>query len=242
MQNGIFSVDRLATRFEPGAWAFAERQAARIDAHWEQRKQAQPKLFDGKVLLLRRAEIIHDAQGATFRGGFFATNYRNFLAWQAFGHPDGDVYNAFAMAALRSRDGAFLLGEMGGHTANAGQIYFAAGTPDLNDVFGDSVDLAGSVTREMVEETGFSAEEAAPEPGFRIVVAAQQIACIQQRRLALSAEEACARTAAFLAADPDPELARLHAVAAPEQICARMPDFIQTFLRDAFAADGVAGA
>jgi len=241
MQNGIFSVARLATSFEPGPWAFAEQQAEQIDAHWERRKQAQPKLFDGKVLLLRRAEITRDAPGGAFRGAFFATNYRNFLAWQAFGHPDRDVYNAFAMAALRSRDGAFLLGEMGGHTANAGQIYFAAGTPDLNDVFGESVDLAGSVTREMVEETGFSAQEAAPEPGFRIVVAAQQIACMQPRRLALSAEEACARTAAFLAADPDPELTRLHAVTGPEQICARMPEFIQTFLRDAFAAESVAG-
>jgi hypothetical protein len=40
----------------------------------------------------------------------------------------------------------------------------------------------------------------------------------------------------FLAADPDPELAGLHAVHGVEGIdAATMPDFIQNFLRDAFA-------
>ncbi len=63
------------------------------------------------------------------------------------------------MAALRSADGAFLLGEMAPHTANAGQIYFAAGTPDLSDVFDGRVDLTASVKRELREETGMAADE-----------------------------------------------------------------------------------
>ena len=59
------------------------------------------------------------------------------------------------MAALRTRDGAFLLGEMGPHTMNAGKIYFAAGTPDRRDIFGEKVDLAASVAREMTEGPAF---------------------------------------------------------------------------------------
>ncbi len=236
--NGIFSVARIETAYRPGPWRFAREEAARIEAHWRDCKAEKPKLFDGKVLLLRNGEFFHAPQGLTFRGEFFDTDFRNFLAWRDFGFPDREVFNCFAMAALRSSDGAYLLGEMGAHTATAGKIYFAAGTPDLNDIFGDTVDLAASVAREMQEETGFAPDDAQVSPGWRVVVEGLKIACMQERRLDLSAGQACARVEKFIAADPDPELARLHAVRGAADIDAeRMPGFIQTFLRDAFATN-----
>ena len=60
-----------------------------------------------------------------------------FLAYRDGGSPDGHVANAFAAIVPWSADGAILLGRMGAHTANAGQIYFPCGTPDLDDVRGD---------------------------------------------------------------------------------------------------------
>jgi hypothetical protein len=236
MRNGIFSVARLETAYRPGTWGFAVDDAARIDAHWRKSIAEKPKLFDGTVLLLRHAEFIATEDGLTFRGEFFDTAFRNFLAWRDFGFPDREVFNCFSMAALRSSDGAYLLGEMGGHTMAAGQIYFAAGTPDRSDIFDDRVDLAASVAREMQEETGFSPNEAPVSAGWRLVVQGPKIACIQERLLALSAEDACARAAEFIAGDPDPELARLHAVRGVADINSeRMPGFIQTYLHDAFA-------
>jgi 8-oxo-dGTP pyrophosphatase MutT (NUDIX family) len=237
MQNGIFSVARLETAIKPGPWDFARDEAARIDAHWRERVAEKPKLFDGRVLLLRHGEIIESPDGGLLRGEFFETDFRNFLAWRDFGFLDRDVYNCFSMAALRSSDGAFLLGEMGAHTMNAGKIYFAAGTPDRNDIFGDEVDLGASVAREMQEETGFSPLEAPASPGWRIVVDGQKIACMQERFLGLSATEACARVEKFIAADPEAELARLHVARGLADIDPeRMPEFTQIFLRDAFAA------
>ncbi|MBB4198281.1 hypothetical protein CCR94_17460 [Rhodoblastus sphagnicola] len=239
MRNGILEAARLETRLVAAPWPWAEREAARIDAHWRARLIEKPKLFDGKVLLLRDPEFCDSAAGAVLRGDFFLTNFRNFLAWRDFGFPDSSVFNCFSMAALRSRDGAWLLGEMGGHTMNAGKIYFAAGTPDRNDIFGETVDLGASVAREMTEETGFSPDEAAPAAGFRVVVERQAIACMQERRLDLTAEQAIARVAAFLARDPDPELARLVAVRGEADLdAAAMPGFILTYLRDAFALQG----
>ena len=45
---------------------------------------------------------------------------------------------------VRSSDGAYLLGVMNRHTANAGRVYFPAGTPDPDDIVGARVDLDGS--------------------------------------------------------------------------------------------------
>jgi 8-oxo-dGTP pyrophosphatase MutT (NUDIX family) len=231
----LYRVIRLETAYRPQPWDFAERETARIDAHWARALAEKPKMFDGKVLLLRDAEIVASADGDIFRGAFFDTNFRNFHAWLAFGAGDG-AYNCFAMAALRSSDGAFLLGEMSSHTMNAGQVYFPAGTPDRDDIFGESVDLAASVSREMEEETGFAHDDAPPAPGWTLIVSGAKIACMQERLLPHTAAQAAERFNAFIARDPDPELVRLHPAFGPNDIDKnRMPEFIQTYLANAFA-------
>ena len=87
-------------------------------------------------------------------GAYSEADFASFVAWRDWGFPDTSVRNCFPMAALRSSDGAFLLGVMGAHTANAGHIYFAAGTPDPNDIVGDTVDLEGGVMRELDGRNG----------------------------------------------------------------------------------------
>lgn len=232
IENGVFRICGLDTPFAPGPWAFFEREREKIDAHWARAIAEKPKLFDGRVLLMRDAALVDTRDGAILRGKFFATDFRAFHAWLHFGSAEEGVYNCFGMAGLKSRDGAFVLGEMGPHTVNAGKIYFAAGTPDLSDIFGDRVDLAASIAREMTEETGFAAEEALPESGFWASISGGKIAVIQTRRLALSAAEAISRAEKFIAAEPEPELTRLVAALSPEDVdAAATPDFIQAFLR-----------
>jgi 8-oxo-dGTP pyrophosphatase MutT (NUDIX family) len=140
------------------------------------------------------------------------------------------------MAALRGSDGAFLLGEMAHHTINAGQIYFPAGTPDPTDVFGGRVDLEASARRELLEETGVDASEAAIEGGWTVVFADRRIACMKLMTLAVPAARAKARIEAYLARDPHAELSRMHIVRSPCDIDdSRVPVFVSDYLRDAFA-------
>ena len=119
---------------------------------------------------------------------------------------------------------------------NGGQIYFPAGTPDPNDVFDGKVDLDASARRELLEETGVSAEVAAIRPGWTVIFAAQRIACMKLMTLPVDADAAKMRIDAFLALDPHAEFSRMHIVRNPAEIDdERTPDFVAAYLRSAFA-------
>jgi 8-oxo-dGTP pyrophosphatase MutT (NUDIX family) len=233
----LLQVGDLDLVFEPARWAFAERQAASIAAHWARLRKTKPSLFNGRVLLLGRRVIETGLDGVlALRGVFFETDYADYLAWEEFGYPSESVDNCFSMAALRGADGAFLLGEMAPHTFNAGQIYFPAGTPDPTDVFDGKVDLEASARRELLEETGVEARETAMAPGWTLVFTPKRIACMKLMTLAVPAALAKARIDAHLAGDPHAELLRMHIVRSPRDIDeSRVPLFVAAYLRDAFA-------
>ncbi len=230
----IVEVAELDFVVESASWTFAEKHAARIAAHWAEARRAKPELYNGRVLLLNRRTLA--GAGSKLKGAFFETSYENFIAWRAFGHPGEPVASCFSMAALRSADGAFLLGEMAPHTYNGGLIYFPAGTPDPSDVFGGRLDLDASARRELFEETGVSAGEAAIKDGWTVVFTPQRIACMKLMTLSLSAEKAKARIEAFLALDPHSELTRMHVVRRAADIDeARTPPHVSAYLRLALA-------
>ena len=240
-QPHLLEVSELDLTFEPSRWDFAERQATGIAAHWARLTKAKPSLFNGRVLLLGRRVIETRFDGALqLKGVYFETDYADFLAWAAFAHPGEPVENCFSMAALRSADGAFVLGEMAQHTFNAGQIYFPAGTPDPNDVFNGKVDLEASARRELFEETGVEAEETTIASGWTLVFTPQRIACMKLMTLPAPAAEAKARIEAVLAKDPHAEFSRIHIIRSPRDIDeARVPIFVTSYLRDAFAQSAV---
>ena len=230
----IVEIAELDFVVEPAPWTFAEQHAARIAAHWAEARRAKPELYNGRVLLLKRRTLA--GNGSKLGGAFFETSYADFIGWRAFGHPGEPVASCFSMAALRSADGAFLLGEMAPHTYNGGRIYFPAGTPDPSDVFSGKLDLDASVRRELFEETGVSADEAAITDGWTVVFTPQRIACMKLMTLLLSADQAKARIDAFLALDPQSELARMHVVRRAGDIDeARTPAFVSAYLRLALA-------
>jgi 8-oxo-dGTP pyrophosphatase MutT (NUDIX family) len=237
----IVEVAELDLAFAARPWPFAEAEAEKIAAHWRALLAAKPRLYNGRVLLLGEQALERRADGAeVLRGAFFETDYAAFIAWRDFGYPDARVCNAFSAAALVSQDGAFLLGEMAAHTIAAGAIYFPCGTPDPKDVFAGRVDLGESATRELEEETGVAEREAVADPTWTLVYAPPRIACIKVMRLAASAEAIKARVDAFIAADPDAELAAMHIVRGPEDIDERRsPRFVVDFLRTAFAQSPV---
>jgi 8-oxo-dGTP pyrophosphatase MutT (NUDIX family) len=233
----IFAIDRIAARVTPYKWSFATENAEAIAAHWAGLVQQMPAMFNGTVLLQHRGE----ARDAVFEADYFPIDYASFIYWHRSGFPPAAVggatiRNGFAMSALRTRDDAYLMGVMGAHTANAGKIYFAAGTPDLKDVLaGGEVDLAGSALRELEEETGLAANEVSVGDGWRIVLGRERVAFMRDVLIDLPALEAQALIRDRLARQAEPELADIVIARSVADIDAdRMPPFMQAFLRHAF--------
>ena len=225
------SVAHVMIRVAPHDWRFASDEAPRIDARWEELRARNPGLFDGRVLLARDLAIDDDVLGGTS----FETGYKPFLCWREFGYPGEPVKNLFAMPALRGSDGAFLLGRMGAATANAGRLYFPAGTPEPVDVGEDGfVDYEGSILRELEEETGIAPDEVTLDTRWTLVFAGPLVACMRMATSPLSAAALVERVAGFVASQAEPELDGLVAVAGPLDFDeAQMPPFMLHYLAEA---------
>src|SRR5713226_9794720 len=185
----IHRVTTLDLGFHPRPWPFADRRRADIDAHFAIRQGEKPELWNGRVLLGRNPVFTADR----FRASYFEADFASFLAWRDWGFADRDVFNGFGMGALRASDGAFVLGEMGRHTANAGRIYFPSGTPDLDDLSDGAVDISGSVAREVEEETGLTPADYSAAAHWDCVVSGAAIALIRTLHVNLSGEALRAR-------------------------------------------------
>jgi 8-oxo-dGTP pyrophosphatase MutT (NUDIX family) len=226
-----FRIDRLELAFKPKPWAFAIERRAEIDAYFAQRRQENPALFNGRVLLLYH-QVVRDG---VFYGDFLETDYASFSTWKAWGRPPAGIHDCFGAAAVAGADGAFLLGVMGPHTFNAGEIYFPSGTPDPDDIKGSQVDLEFSVRRELKEETGLDAAELEAEPGWICVVDGGLIVQIKLMRSSRSADELRARILAYLAGERQPELSDIRIVREPKDFDSAMPRFVTAFLAQRFA-------
>jgi 8-oxo-dGTP pyrophosphatase MutT (NUDIX family) len=228
----IHRVTALDLRVRPATWPFAQARRADIDAHFADRQREKPKLWNGRVLLARNPVFTENSLTADY----FETDFASFLAWRDWGFPDRDVFNGFGMGALRSADGAFLLGEMGQHTANAGRIYFPSGTPDLDDVRNGAVDIAGSVAREVEEETGLTEADYTASEHWDCVVSGVAIAMIRTLRVDMPGEALRARIETAIAPQHQPELSAMHLVRGTNDFTAAMPRFVTAFLEQEFSA------
>ncbi len=210
----VVHADRLELAFAPRVWAFADERRAEIDAWFAAQQREKPALWNGRVLLLHEHALAY----GVFRGRYLETDFASFAAWRQWGRPAAAVYDCFGAAAVVAADGAFLLGVMGPHTANAGRIYFPCGTPDPDDIVDGAVDLDLSVQRELKEETGLDVGEFIAEPGWTTVFDTSLIAHIKVLRSDASAE-------ALRVAGARPSGARAAAGAFRHPHCARRSRF-----------------
>jgi 8-oxo-dGTP pyrophosphatase MutT (NUDIX family) len=228
-QPVIHRITTLDLAFEPWPWPFAEQRRAEISAHFAIKQREKP-IWNGRILLGRDPVFAGDR----FSASYFDADFASFLAWRDWGFPDAGVFNGFGMGALRCSDRAFILGEMGQHTSNAGRVYFPSGTPDLDDISGSAVDIAGSVAREVLEETGLAPADYHAAAHWDCVVSGAAVAMIRILDVDLTGEALRARIEANLARQCQPELSAIHLVREPGDLTAAMPRFVAAFVENQF--------
>jgi 8-oxo-dGTP pyrophosphatase MutT (NUDIX family) len=230
------SIDRVATLelpYEPRVWPFAMDRRAEISTHFAEKQRERPAIWNGPVLLARDPVL----ENGTLAASYFEADFASFLAWRDWGFPDKQVFNGFGMGALRSSDGAFVLGEMAPHTANAGRIYFPSGTPDPGDIRGGAVDIAGSIVREMEEETGLTSADYDVDPDWYCVRIGASIAMMRLLTVDCPGEELRERIEANLANQVRPELSAIHLVRERSELSAAMPRFVTAFIEQQFGGE-----
>jgi 8-oxo-dGTP pyrophosphatase MutT (NUDIX family) len=222
----VTRVDRLDLRFEPKPWTFADQRRAEIDVHFAAAQRANPRFWNGRVLIMHDYEMT----GGVLRGAFLETDYASFHAWLNWGRPACGAFDCFGSAAVLGSDGAFLLGRMAAHTANAGRIYFPCGTPDPSDIRDGVVDFDHSTARELLEETGLDAAQFAAEPGWTIVEEPARVVAYRILRAGEPGAMLRDKVAAHIAAEPGSELAAVTLARGPADLVPAMPEYVTAFL------------
>ncbi len=228
----IHRVRTLDLVVEPWTWPFAETRSGEIAAYFTDEQRERPAMWNGRVLLGRNPVF----SGDRFTASYFETDFASFLAWRDWGYPDASVFNGFGMGALLCADGAFVLGEMGQHTSNAGRIYFPSGTPDLDDIRDGMLDISGSVTRELEEETGLRPGEYQSEPDWHCIYTGPVVAMIRLLRVDMTGDALRERIERSLASQQQPELSAIHLVRRAQDLNPAMPRFVTAFVEAQFAA------
>jgi 8-oxo-dGTP pyrophosphatase MutT (NUDIX family) len=224
--------ERIAIRFEPRPWAAAAPHRAAIAEHFGAFTARHPGVWNGRILLSRE----HALGGGVLTGTCFESDYASYLAWRDGVFSDDAVKNCFGMGIIEASDGAYVLGVMGTHTANAGMAYFPAGTLEPDDLVDGLVDYEGSIRREVEEETGLTPADYAASPDWFVVFAGFRVAMGKLLRAHEPGAALRARILDHLARDTEPELSDILVVRDPADLTAAMPPHMPLFLRYAWAA------
>ncbi|MDO9384327.1 MAG: NUDIX hydrolase [Hyphomicrobiaceae bacterium] len=224
----VVHVQSHVLRVVDEAWPFSIEASAQIANHWQRRVEQNPSFFNGRIHLLRQWELLN----GHFSGELLKTDFASFLYWREHEYPDRSVRDCFGSALLRSSDGQIILGRQSPGHINSGLTYFPGGFIDHRDVAADgTVDVAGSVAREIAEELGF------PDGTFAAVAGAYLTFDGQLLSIAIdhvSAQDAVSLTQSasrFIASEPDSELEAVVAVATPADYAhLAMPDFTKALL------------
>lgn len=197
----VAAIDAIDVRLSPDVHPYATRHAQAIADHWQDETRRNPRLFDGTVMLHSALSL----DGGKLTGLSHPVPFSAFMHWRARRGAQ-DVAHLFAYAVPVAACGRLVAIRMGAHTANAGQVYFAAGSFEPVDFSDGLLDAEANMRREVGEETGLDLARARAEPGFRLTRVGETVLLFRRYFLEDDADSIADRIRAHVADDADPEI------------------------------------
>jgi 8-oxo-dGTP pyrophosphatase MutT (NUDIX family) len=206
----VVAIQGLDLRVDPAPHPLELAHADEIAAHWEREERANPALYNGRLILQRQMWF----DKGQIRAVGHEASFASFLWWRRQPDPSGACH-LFGYPVLVSSDGALIAVEMAAHTANPGQVYFAAGSLDPSDVVEGCCDLAGNMRREVLEETGLDLASARTDGRLYASYRPHKLTLFQMFRFPEPPEAFLERIAEFARSAPEQEIARAIAIRSP---------------------------
>ena len=231
-RNRILPVNKVAVRLEDSPHPYEQANAASIDANWEEELARRPKLFDGEMILLSHAAY----RDGLVEGRCHPIRYATFLHWRK-NKAESDGFHVFANAMPVTSDGALVAIRMGPHTANAGRVYFAAGSFSRMDFSGRLADVDFNIHREVAEETGIDLAATARDERFHAYCSAAGLTLVRRYYLGAGAGETASKIRAFIAAESEPEADEAVVIKSEADVPETAPAHMKPLVRWHFRGD-----
>lgn len=229
-RDAVHRIAACVLKTSAAAWPFARDRAAAIDAQWQDAQRRNPNYFNGTVYLIDRLSLA----GGVLDAALLRSDFKSYLYWRAEGYPQSGVRDGFGSALIRAADGAYLLGRQRAGNINAGLAYLPGGFIDGRDVAEDeSIDIAASIARELLEETGLAAPDVTAAPGFLVTETGAQLSIAKMFQSSLDSSALKTRIEQHFAGDANSELDGMVIVARASDLDGLpMPDYARVLLQN----------
>ncbi|QLF70772.1 NUDIX domain-containing protein [Peteryoungia desertarenae] len=188
VDGAVLPIDGYQLKVLEGRHPIEKAHAEAIAANWQLEQRANPSLYNGELILQERISL----EGRQIHARGYVADYASFLWWRKVPGRPGACH-LFGYPVLVSSDGALIAVRMSDHTANPGQVYFAAGSVEPVDVVAGECDLAGNMAREVLEETGLSLSEAKTDGQLYASYRTRRLTLFQLFHFSDSADQLIAR-------------------------------------------------
>ena len=216
-----------------GVWTYARDHEAAIETHWHEAKAAAPYFFNGVIHLIDDMRV----EAGVLHAQLLRTDFKSYLYWRDQGYPDAGVLDGFGSALLRSSDGAIMLGRQRPGNINGGLVYLPGGFIDQRDIAaGGSVDLAGSIAREVLEETGLALSDLNRRPGYYLTCSKAQVSIAAEFVSGLKATPLKDTIEQHIATDTHSELTEVFVIRSfADLVGLDMPQYARVLVADLLA-------